>query len=395
MQILVLNCGSSSIKAAVIDAATGRRLADVRALGIGERRSSVQTNGETFATEPLPDHDAALEILFGVLTPLIDAIEGVGHRVVHGGEHFEHPTLIDDKVDAEIDKLASLAPLHNPICLAGIRAARRFLPKLPHVAVFDTAFHATIPAKAFTYALPQHLVQEFGIRRYGFHGISHEFIAHRAADYLKRELNDLNLITCHLGNGCSITAVEHGRSVDTSMGMTPLEGLVMGSRSGDIDPGVIVHLLREQRLSVDELDGLLNRQSGLLGLTGLNDMAEIERRADDDDTAAGLAIDVFCYRVLKYIGAFAAAMGGADAIVFTGGIGQNSTSVRQRIAEQLHVLGAQCDASLNVTATVTDEEPVKDFATKDSPIRLLVAATDEEQMIANLASATLVHPNPQ
>jgi acetate kinase len=392
MLILVLNCGSTSIKAAVLDPSSGARRVSARAERLGEPEARIVIRG-TSEILPCPkaDHFGALEIMLpGILAMVGEAeIVGVGHRVVHGGARFVEPVRIDDDMETAIDELSSLAPLHNPVNLAGIRAARRLLPKLPHVAVFDTAFHSTMPRRARTYAISRPVADKLGLRRYGFHGPSHAFVANLAADHLKSELRHLRIITCHLGGGCSVAAVEYGRSVDTSMGMTPMEGLVMGTRSGDVDPGIALELLR-QGYDVDALDRLLNRESGLAGLSGVGgDLRDIEARAADGDDGCRLAIAVFAHRVRKYIGAYAAVMGGADAIVLTAGIGENSALMRNRIAQRLEFLGAILDDDRNRDARVSREQPVVEISAPHSRTRLLVAATDEAHAIAR-DSARLV-----
>ena len=371
MHVLVINCGSSSLKAAIVDPATGQHLATARRERIGE--------------EELPDHGVALR---GLLPELLGALpEGtgltaVGHRVAHGGERFTAPARIDGSVEAAIEELSVLAPLHNPPALAGVRAARELLPDLPHVAVFDTSFHATLTPRARTYALPSALADKHGIRRFGFHGTSHSYVAGRAAGFLGSDVRELRLITCHLGSGCSVTAVEFGCSVETSMGMTPLEGLIMGTRCGDLDPGVLLHLARQEELSIDELDELLNRRSGLLGIAGDNDMRDLEERAARGDERARMAIRTFTHRVRKYIGAYAAVMGGVDAIVFTAGVGENSALARNRIAQRLEFLGARLDEDRNRDARVGPDRPVREISEPHSRCRLLVVATDEQHAIA-------------
>lgn len=389
MHVLVLNCGSSSIKSEIIDTQTGQRRDSSVIERIGEHGR---------------DHAAALaELLPALLTRLEHAglrLAGVAHRVVHGGEQFAEPTRIDAAVEAAIERLIPLAPLHNPANLAGIRAARALLPDLEHVAVFDTAFHQTLPRRAQAYAIPSELAREHGIRRYGFHGPSHAHVAAAAAAYLNEDIRDLRIITCHLGNGCSVCAVEYGRSVETSMGMTPLEGLAMGTRCGDLDPGVILHLLRSGAVDLDELDRMLNRESGLAGLSGVgNDMRDIERLAGEGPTgesdlerreACRLAIHVFAHRLRKYIGAYAAVMGGVDAIVFTGGIGQNSALIRHRACQRLEFLGARFDEDRNRDARVGVGE-VAEISEERSRVRLLVIATDEQLELAREAAAVLAH----
>ncbi|WP_339673788.1 acetate kinase [Dasania marina] len=389
MEILVINCGSSSIKTTVINLATGVRLVVIKIDGIGEAACTLHINGLASTLPAGLDYDDALTRIFAEIERFDLHIDGVGHRVVHGGEQFSQPTLIETETEAAIEALVPLAPLHNPACLAGIHAARRLLPQLPQVAVFDTAFHSTLPKHARAYALPQKVVDKLGIRRYGFHGISHEYVAQRASEFLSRDLSKLRLIACHLGNGCSIAAIEHGRSVETSMGMTPLEGLVMGTRCGDIDPGVVMQLQRAGDLSVDELDKMLNHSSGLLGMTGVNDMREIEVRAAQGDESASLAIQVFTHRIRKYIGAYAAVMGGVDAIVFMGGIGEHSSLIRHRVAQGLDFLGVHIDEHRNRNLRIDRNCPVAEFSASHSPARLLVVATDEAQLIAERTAQTI------
>lgn len=387
MQILVLNCGSSSIKAALVDSRSGRRAATLLVERLGGPDALARL-GET--TLPLPGMDVAgaLAATLPALAALAEGLVGVGHRVVHGGARFSAPTLIDDDVLDAIDELSRLAPLHNPANAAGIRAARLALPDLPHVAVFDTAFHATLPRRAQAYALPADVVEAHGIRRYGFHGTSHAWASRQVAEALGSDVRDLRIITCHLGNGASACAVEYGRSVETSMGMTPLEGLVMGTRTGDIDPGVLLLLMREGGLDVDGLDDLLNRRSGLAGLSGVgNDLRDIEARAAEGDEACRLALQVFTHRLRKQVGAYAAAMGGVDAIAFTGGIGENSALVRNRTLQRMGFLGARLDEDRNRDARVSPESPVARIDSETSRVKLLVVACDEQREIARQVMA--------
>ncbi|MCA9624181.1 MAG: acetate/propionate family kinase, partial [Myxococcales bacterium] len=391
MNILVINCGSSSIKGAVIEHERGDTKAKLLIERIGEAQPTCRVDGGEPQPIPASDHQQALENALPVLLQALGAdgkLDGVGHRVVHGGAAFSDPTRIDDEVEAAIEALIPLAPLHNPANLAGIRAARRILPDLVHVAVFDTAFHATLPARARAYAIDAELAERQGIRRYGFHGTSHRYVAARAARFLGEDLQSLRLITCHLGNGASVCAVESGRSVETSMGMTPLEGLVMGTRSGDLDPGVLLHLMRSEGLDADGLDRLLNKQSGLLGLSGVgNDMRDIEERAAKGDERCRLTLHVYAHRVRKYVGAYAAVMGGVDAIVFTAGIGENSASIRHRVAKNLGFLGARLDEEKNRDARPTAGEPVVQISTAQSRCHLLAVATDEQHAIAQDTAA--------
>lgn len=390
MPVLVINCGSTSIKAAVLDGDTGQRFGEFMAERLGSSEAVARVNDDETSACP-SEHGAALQHCLSALLSRLNEktrIDCVGHRVVHGGPEFTKPTLLNDKTVAAIDAISHLAPLHNPANVAGIEVTRRILPDIPQVAVFDTAFHGTMPRRAKMYALPQDLANKHAIRRFGFHGTSHEFVARRAAAFLNEDIRNLRIISCHLGGGCSVCAIENGRSVETSMGMTPLEGLVMGTRSGDIDPGAILHLMREGKMDADSLDDLLNRQSGLAGLSGIgsSDLRDIEQRAEEGNEDCRLAIQVFCHRVRKYVGAYAAVMGGVDAIVFTAGIGQNSAVVRHRIAQRMQFLGARIDEDRNREAGVNSENPVADLSALHSRVRLLAVQTDEAWAIASQTS---------
>lgn len=389
MIILVLNCGSSSIKYEVHQMPAHRVLARGLVEKIREEGANLrQTVGDRQLRirEPIPDHHAALQWMLHALVESADAplqsmqdIQAVGHRVVHGGTDFSDSVIIDPQVLAAIERHSDLAPLHNPPNLTGIRVARQVLPQVPQVACFDTAFHATIPAVASTYALPYELCQQHGIRRYGFHGTSHRWVARRAAALLQLPSHEFNGITCHLGNGCSITAVQGGRSVDTSMGLTPLEGLVMGTRTGDFDPAILFYLA-DKGHSLSELNTICNKQSGLLGISGLsNDMRSVLEAAERGHQRAALAFDVFCYRLKKYIGSYLAVLGRTDAVVFTGGIGENAPRVRQAVCADLDGLGIAVDASKNLEAHGQET----DVSRPDSRVRVLVVPTDEEAAIAS------------
>jgi acetate kinase len=374
VNVLVINAGSSSLKVTLLSLPAGERAGD--------------WNVERVGAGGPADHAAALT---GLLAALEGArVDAVAHRVVHGGEAFGTPALIDDAVEAGIEALIPLAPLHNPANLQGIRAARSIWAGVPHIAVFDTAFHATLPHRAQRYALPWELAQKHGLRRYGFHGPSHRWVAGQAASFLRTELKELRLITLHLGGGCSAAAIEFGRSVETSMGMTPLEGLVMGSRSGDVDPGVLLELMRREGLDVDGLDRLLNKDAGLAGLSGVGkDIRDILARAADGDPRCQAAMQVFCHRARKYVGAYAAVLGGVDAIVFTAGIGENAAEVRHRIAQRLDYLGAVLDEDRNRAARVGVDEPVVEISAPYARCRLLVVKTDEARCIAEDAAAVV------
>ena len=393
VNVLVVNCGSSSIKYSLFamgDAGTADVLASgiVERIGEAESRIRHEAAGATDHRDAeAPDHQAAFALVVEALTcgpgaviSGLDRIDAVGHRCIHGAERFTESTLIDEACLAAIEACVPLAPLHNPANLIGIRAAMSFTPDVPHVGVFDTAFHQTLPPHAYLYALPYDLYTEHGIRRYGFHGTSHRYVSEAAAGMLGRSPTEVNLITAHLGNGCSITAVRGGVSVDTSLGMTPLEGLVMGTRSGDVDPAIILHLMRKLGMDTGQVDDLLNRHSGLLGLSGVsNDMREVIRAAEGGNDRARLAIEIFCYRLKKYIGAYTAVLGRVDALVFTGGIGENAADIRGRTCNGLDRLGYVLDADRNAA----DSRDTRDVAAPHSPVRILVIPTDEEAMIAH------------
>ncbi|MBC6996800.1 acetate/propionate family kinase [Neolewinella lacunae] len=384
MNILVINAGSSSVKAAVIDPATGARLLEMNAERLLDAPVIDFSDGTHLELSGKGPDRAIATCLEALKEKLADTeLAGVGHRVVHGGEAFDRAVRIDAGVEEKIAGLAKLAPLHNPVNLRGIQAAQELFPAVDHFAVFDTAFHQSLPNRAKTYALPKALLAEHGIRRYGFHGTSHQYVAAVAAKHLGAETRDLRIITCHLGNGCSVAAIEFGRSVETSMGMTPLEGLAMGTRSGDVDPGLIRYLHEQAGLSPAALDELLNRQSGLAGLSGAgNDMRTILQRSTEGDPDCQLAVQVFTHRLRKYIGAYAAVMGGVDAIVFTGGIGENSPVIRHRAAQRLDFLGAIINEDKNHSAKLSDQAPVFDFSMQHSRVKLLAVRTDEQLAIA-------------
>jgi len=364
VKVLVINCGSSSVKWQVVESDSGKRLAEGKAERIGD-------GGRTHA-------DAVREILEEAKG---HEPEAVGHRVVHGGEAFHRASVIDEEVRAAIEACVPLAPLHNPANLAGIDAARELLPDVPHVAVFDTAFHSRMPRRSRLYAIDRELAEKHGIRRFGFHGTSHKFVAGLAAKHLGVAMRDLRILTLHLGNGASACAVELGSPSETSMGMTPLEGLVMGTRSGDVDPGVVLKLARE--LGVDEAERVLNRESGLKGLSGLsNDLRDLQAKAEEGHDGARIALNVFAHQVRKYIGAYAAVMGGLDAVVLTGGIGENSAPMRRRILQRLDFLGIRMDEDKNSDATVSDDDPVFDISHEHARVKALVVATNEELEIA-------------
>lgn len=401
MNVLVLNCGSSSVKFQLIqtDIDLIEKNADKRlAAGIIERIGSqalitLQAEGQTKVKQaaPLRDHRAALDhTLRWIISPdsrivginSFADIHAIGHRVVHGGEKFTLSVLLEDKVIEQIEDAIELAPLHNPANLKGIVAARELLgTAIPQVAVFDTAFHSTMPETSYLYAIPYQLYRRHRIRRYGFHGTSHRYVAYRYRQLKGIEREKTNIITLHLGNGCSICAIKNGDSIDTSMGLTPLEGLVMGTRSGDIDPSIIEFIHHKEGMSINEIDTMLNKQSGLLGLSGLtNDMRELlDEEKEKQDRRARLAVDIFCMRVKKYIGAYLAEMGGADALVFTGGIGENSPAIRHRICEGLQWMGLELDTGKN--GTIIDGKE-GEISTVKSQLKAFVIPTNEELLIA-------------
>ena len=405
-RVLVLNCGSSSVKYRLIEPGSGL----ARGWGLVERVGQPdgrhvhgwldpsgnpvsQTEARTYAghAEAL---DAVLEA-FTVHGPDLDEqLAAVGHRVVHGGEQFAAPTIIDEDVLSAIDRLAVLAPLHNPANAAGIRFARKRLPGVPHVAVFDTAFHATIPPAAATYALPLDWRARYGVRRYGFHGTSHAHVSREAARLLGLPVERANIIVLHLGNGASACAVRGGRSIDTSMGMTPLQGLVMGTRSGDVDPAIPGYLARVAGLTAQAVDEVLNTGSGLQALTGASDLRDIIPRAQTGDAGARLALDVYCYRVRSYVGAYYAALGRVDAVVFTAGVGENAPLIRERSLEGLDRLGIAVDQTLNHAAPDEDRPPRARVISPDTAsVAVLVVPTDEEREIA-LEALRVIHPAP-
>ncbi|MDT0450850.1 acetate kinase [Streptomyces hesseae] len=393
-RVLVLNSGSSSLKYQLLDMADGARLAAGLVERIGEETSRLahtplaSGGDKRERTGPIADHDAALQAVaaelaadgLGLDSPELAAI---GHRVVHGGSEFTEPTLITDEVVAEIERLIPVAPLHNPANITGIRTARALRPDLPQVAVFDTAFHTTMPESAARYAIDTATADAHMIRRYGFHGTSHAYVSRETAKLLGKAPEEVNVIVLHLGNGASASAVKGGRCVDTSMGLTPLEGLVMGTRSGDLDPAVLLHLSRNAGMSVDEIDSLLNKKSGLIGLCGDNDMREIRRRIDEGDERAALAFDIYVHRLKKYIGAYYAVLGKVDAVAFTAGVGENAAPVREAAVAGLEELGLVVDAGLN---EIRSGEP-RLISPEYARVAVAVVPTDEELEIATQAYA--------
>jgi acetate kinase len=383
--ILVLNCGSSSIKYQVIDVDDESRLATglVQKIGLPDSSLDHTTDGETHRiVRMVANHQQALELIvsaFGMYGPPLAEVVAVGHRAVHGGEAFRQPVRIDDDVVAKLVELSPLAPLHNPPGIAGIEAAMAALPDVPHVAIFDTAFFSTLPAEAYTYAIDAEIAHKYSIRKYGFHGTSHKYVSERVAELLDRPYDEVDQIVCHLGNGASISAIRGGVAVDTSMGLTPLQGLVMGTRSGDVDPGLHAYLAREAGMSVAEIDRMLNSRSGISGLTGgTSDFRDLADRIEAGDAAAKLAYDVYIHRLVSYIGSYLAILGGVDAITFTAGVGENDDAVRESVCDRLAPLGFLLDDEAN---KIRSKEPRR-ISQPDSPIQILVVPTNEELAMA-------------
>ncbi|MDD7350431.1 MAG: acetate kinase [Clostridiales bacterium] len=388
MKVLVINCGSSSLKYQLIDAQTEKALAVglCERIGIDGRLNHTPAGGEKVVIEKdMPDHEVAVKMVldeltdekYGVISDLKE-IDAIGHRVVHGGEKFASSVVINDEVMAAIEECNPLAPLHNPANLIGIRACQAIMPGVPNVAVFDTAFHQTMEPTAFMYGLPYECYEKYKVRRYGFHGTSHSFVSKRAIELAGLDPENSKVIVCHLGNGASVSAVKNGKSVDTSMGLTPLEGLVMGTRSGDIDPAIIEYLAHAMDKSLEDVMKILNKESGVYGLSGVSsDFRDLENAADEGNKKAQLAQDVFGYRVAKYIGAYTAAMNGVDAIAFTAGLGENNGIMRDYVCSYLGYLGVEIDKEKN---KVRSEETI--VSTPESKVKVLVVPTNEELAIA-------------
>ncbi|HHU63893.1 MAG TPA: acetate kinase [Clostridiales bacterium] len=390
MKVLVINAGSSSLKYQLIDMTNEKVLAKGLAERIGIEGSMLthqvyNKEGEFKIEKPMKDHTAAMELVskalldeeYGVIKSM-DEVYAVGHRVLHGGRHFSQSMVINDEVMDAIRENIVLGPLHNPANIMGIEACQRLMPGKPNVSVFDTAFHQTMPEHAYIYALPYEMYEKYGIRKYGFHGTSHKYVSLRAAEILDKPLKELKIITCHLGNGSSIAAVKYGKVVDTSMGLTPLEGLPMGTRSGDIDPAVVTFLMQKENMTAEEMDNYLNKKSGVLGISGVSsDFRDLAQAASEGNKRAKLALDIFVYRVKKYIGAYAAAMGGVDVIVFTAGIGENTPDIRSNSCAGLEFLGVKIDEDKNNT-----KGQEMDISAPDSKVKVLVIPTNEELMIA-------------
>ena len=390
MKILVLNCGSSSVKYKLIDldGVNQNVMAEggVEKLGLPDSFLKFKFNGEKVTiTTSMPNHEVAVRVILDNLTSEkygcikdFGEIDAVGHRIVHGGEKFNTSVIITDEVIAKVKECYDLAPLHNPANITGIEAISAIMPDVPQVGVFDTAFHQTMPAYAYMYALPYEAYEKYGIRRYGFHGTSHRYVARRACDFLGLDYEAQRIITCHIGNGGSITAVKDGKSVDTSMGLTPVEGLMMGTRCGDVDPAALLYIQQKEGFSTADMQKLINKKSGVLGVSGVSsDMRDIENAVAAGNERAQLALDMYEYRITKYIGAYTDALGGVDVIVFTGGVGENQTGTREKICRQLEFLGIDFDAEKNKTSGEEIE-----LTRQGSKVRVVVIPTDEEYMIA-------------
>lgn len=397
MKILVLNCGSSSIKYALYDMDSKTVMTSGGAERVGLDGAFVKVklaNGEKKTVmHDIPEHTEGVKFIFSLLTdPEIGVIkdlkeiDAVGHRMVHGGEKFNKSVLLTEEVLKVFEECTDLAPLHNPANLKGVRAVQELMPGLPQVGVFDTAFHQTMPKEAYMYAVPYELYEKYGVRRYGFHGTSHRYVSQRVCEFLGVKPEGKKIITCHIGNGASIAAVKDGKCIDTSMGLTPLEGLVMGTRSGDIDGGAITFIQKKLGLDADGMSNLLNKKSGMLGITGISsDMREIDAACKEGNERAKLTIDMYNYRIRKYIGAYAAAMDGCNIIVFTAGVGENQTSMREKVCEGLSFMGVKIDVEKN--SGIHGEEAV--ISTPDSKVTVVVIPTDEELMIATDTMALL------
>ena len=390
MKILVLNCGSSSIKYQLFNTESGDILAKGGIEKIGLPGAFIKFNvadGKKTIEQDIPEHTVGVQLIFDVLTNAeygalksLEELDAVGHRVVHGGEKFAESVVITDEVLKQIEACNDLAPLHNPANLKGIAAVTALLPNLPQVAVFDTAFHQTMPAKAYMYAVPYALYEKYGVRRYGFHGTSHRYVSARALEFLGMKAEGTKVITAHIGNGGSLAAVKDGKCQDTSMGLTPLEGVMMGTRSGDIDGGAVSFIMKKEGLDADGISNLLNKQSGLAGIScKSSDMREVFQGNVDGDSKCQLAIDMYTYRIKKYIGSYAAALGGCDVLVFTAGVCENQSDIREMVCKDMEWMGIKLDTAKN--ATIHGEEAV--ISAPDSKVKVVVIPTDEEKMIAN------------
>ena len=395
MKVLVINCGSSSLKYQLIDSRSEEVLAAglCERIGIDGRMTHTPSGGDTVVkNDPLPDHGAAIQSVLSALTnkahgviSSLGEIGAVGHRLVHGGEKFAASVIINDEVIAEVEACNDLAPLHNPANLIGVRACRQIMPDVPMVGVFDTAFHQTMPPKAYLYGIPHQYYEEHKVRRYGFHGTSHNYVSQRVHHLAELDPDNSRVIVCHLGNGASVTAVKNGKSVDTSMGLTPLEGLIMGTRSGDLDPGVIEYIAKKEHMTLEEVLKVLNKESGVLGLSGVSsDFRDLAEAMEQGNEQAAVAVEAFCYRVAKHIGAYTAALNGVDAIVFTAGIGENAAHIRSMVCDYLGFLGITIDEEKNAVRGKETE-----ISTPDSKVSVFVIPTNEELAIARETAALL------
>lgn len=390
MNILVLNCGSSSVKYKLIEIKANEVLAEggVEKIGLSDAfiKFKLADGTKKIVELDITDHQGAIKAILDTITSdeygcikNFEEIDAVGHRVVHGGEKFNKSVLITDEVIAKVKECYDIAPLHNPVNIAGIEAITNILPNVPQVGVFDTAFHQTMPAKSYMYALPYKFYKEDGVRRYGFHGTSHRYVSKRVCEFLGVNYEDQKIITCHVGNGGSITAIDHGKSIDTSMGLTPTEGLIMGTRSGDVDPGALTFIMEKHNLSAKDIQNIINKESGIAGVTEISsDMREIEAADKDGNERAQLGLAMYEQRIIKYVGAYAAEMGGVDIIVFTGGVGENQTGVRENVCKPLGFMGVELDNELN--AKIRGTETV--ISTPESKVKVVVIPTDEEYLIA-------------
>ncbi|MBR4482680.1 MAG: acetate kinase [Paludibacteraceae bacterium] len=396
MKILVINCGSSSVKYKLFDMASGGEIlasGGVEKIGLPDSCLVLKMKDGSKKTlmRDMPTHTESIAFIFETLTSKeewgaiasMDEVNAVGHRVVHGGEKFNKSVLITDEVIKEIEHCSDMAPLHNPANIEGILTIAKLLPNVPQVAVFDTAFHQTMPKKAFMYAIPYALYEKYGIRRYGFHGTSHRYVSARACEYLGLPVKGTRMITCHIGNGGSITAIKDGESIDTTMGFTPLEGLMMGTRSGDIDAGAVTYIMNKEGLDASGVSALLNKKSGVDGISGVSsDMRDAQAAAEAGNERAALALDMYIYRIIKYIGAYTAALGGVDVIVLTAGVGENQAPIRKSICEKLGFLGVKFDEEANKCRGIE-----RVITTPDSPVTVVIIPTDEELMIAEDCAA--------
>ncbi|QCD35842.1 acetate/propionate family kinase [Muribaculum gordoncarteri] len=403
MNILVLNCGSSSVKYKLINVDDKKTLAEggVEKIGIPGSflKFRLPDGSKKVIEEVIPDHRKAIMDILNILTDptygcisSFKEIDAVGHRVVHGGEKFNKSVLINDEVIEKIKECYDVAPLHNPVNMAGIDAITELMPGVPQVAVFDTAFHQTMPAEAYMYALPYEIYTKYSVRRFGFHGTSHRYVARRVCDFLGVPYENQRIITCHIGNGGSITAVKDGKSIDTSMGLTPVEGLMMGTRVGDVDPGALTFIMDKEHLDTKQLSNLINKKSGVLGISGISsDMRDIDAAIAEGNERAKLALDMYIYRIIKYIGAYTAVLNGVDIIVFTGGVGENQQPLRKAVCEHLSYLGVKIDDAVN--ASSRGEEKV--ISAADSKVKVVVIPTDEELMIARDTEAIVNGRQPE